>query len=378
MTAMTERARQALGGMVAIILFSAAVLLFAKLSVGATDPVYHVSGTFSAAGQGLISGSDVKIHGVNIGKVSTVKLVNGEAVIRMTINKDETIPIASQAVIRPKTLFGEKFVDIDPGPTEASGPFLKDRDVIKNTLGGFEVERILTDAYPILKAIKPEDLSTVLSNLARGGAGTGANVNHSLQNLAIFATAQAGNVAETQQFLDDFAAVSDTLAAHADAVAAGVRDGHEGLSAINTRADEFTAALTGLSRLSGDLADLLEHNPKLLNKLVTEGGKTLDVLDAQRNQLPGVILGLRQFLQTLAEAGTGVPFGDGNLAKIKLITGGSCQHAVMDCSGDRPPGWENVNKTASATSSAQVRGSMVRPTKSSKSIRELLNRLVAS
>jgi phospholipid/cholesterol/gamma-HCH transport system substrate-binding protein len=342
---LTERTRRVLSGLITILLASSVLVGLVKVTAGATKPVYHVSGTFSSAGQGLLSGNDVKVHGVNIGKVSTIKLVDGQARIRLTINEKEKIPRDAKATIRPKTLFGEKFIDIEPGSKEASGPFLRNGDVIKDTVGGFEVERVLTDLYPVLKKIKPSELGTILSTLARGAEGTGGNVNNSIRNLAVIATAQAGNVKETQQFIDDLALLSDTLADHAEETAQGIHDAHDALPTLNSRASEFTSALSSLATLSGDLADLLENNRPLLHKLATEGGKPLEALDAQKNQLPGVVLGLRQFFQTLAESGTGIPYGGGSLAKVKAILGGnSCQPALADCSGDLPKGFGAAKK----------------------------------
>ncbi|HVV37663.1 MAG TPA: MlaD family protein [Acidimicrobiales bacterium] len=379
---MTERTYRVLSGLVAVLLFSSVVVTGAKLASGAAKPVYHVEGTFSAAGQGLLSGSDVKIHGVNIGKVSTIKLVDGRARIRLTIDKSDKIPVDAHAIIRPKTLFGEKFIDIDPGADEATGPFMRDGDTIKHTLGGFELERVLSDAYPILKAVKPEELGTILETLARGGEGTGPNVNHSLQNLAVIATSQAGNVKETEQFVDDLAALSDTLAAKADATAQGIHDAHDVLPVINDRTAEFTGALSDLATLSGDLADVLENNQPLLHKLVTEGGKPLAVIDAQLGQLPKTVVGLRQFLETLAESGTGIPYGSGTVAKIKVLVGGNtCQPALADCSTDLPAGYSvnhapvlsgiNAGNTVEPTAAP-----LHPPVKGVKGIRALLRSLL--
>ena len=369
-----------MSGLVAVILFASVVLLGAKFAAGATRPVYHVDGTFSSAGQGLLSGSDVKIHGVNIGKVSTIKLERGRARIRLTIDKDEKIPVDAEALIRPKTLFGEKFVDINPGTHEASGPFLADGDTIEHTQGGFEFERVLSDAYPILKSFKPEELGTILSTLARGGESTGANVNHSLENLATIASAQAGNVQETQQFIDDLAALSDTLAAKADATAQGIRDAHDVLPVLNARSAEFTRALGDLARVSGDVADLLENNKPLVHKLVTDGGKPLETIDAQLGQLPKTITGLRQFFQALAESGTGVAYGNGTVAKIKIIIGdNSCQPALMDCSGDLPKGFA-ANKgslvKAGPAASGAATTALQPPAKGKQGLRQLLRSLV--
>src|SRR5206468_2786268 len=115
-------------------------------------------------------------------KVKSVRLVQGQAEVSMDIESDQKVPTASKATIRPKTLFGEKFVDIDPGAAETSGPFLADHGRIKDTVGGFELERVLADAYPILKAIKPEDLLVVLDTLAQAAQGEGPAINRQIGN----------------------------------------------------------------------------------------------------------------------------------------------------------------------------------------------------
>ena len=238
---------------------------------------------------------------------------------------------------------------------------------------------MLTDLYPVLKAIKPSELGIILNTLARGGAGTGPNVNHSLENLAVIATAQAGNVKETQQFLDDLALLSTTLADHADETAQGIHDAHVALPVLNARSAQFTQALSGLAQLSGDLADLLENNKPLLHKLATEGGKPLDALAAQKAQLPKVVVGLRQFFETLAESGMGEPYGNGSVAKIKIIMGdNTCQPAVSDCSGDLPTGYRanQAPLLRSGTNTAPRGGVLRAPTKGVPGLRELLTGLL--
>ena len=256
----------------------------------------------------------------------------------MTINDAEKIPTTAKATIRPKTLFGEKFVDIDPGPQEASGPFLQDGGVIKDTLGGFELERVLSEVYPILKSVKPQELLLIIDNLARGAQGVGLNVNRILGNLASFGDVSARTARETQQFLDDFASLSEELAERADDVVGAAKALNQALPPINQRADAVAGVLDGLSRLSADAADILEANRPLLTKLVTEGGKTIQVLDDEKANIGPLVVGLRQFFQVLAEATTGTPFGDGtNLARIKLVLGEDCPTGrIAPCPGQAP------------------------------------------
>ncbi|HZN12870.1 MAG TPA: MlaD family protein [Acidimicrobiales bacterium] len=321
---MTDRAFRALSGAVALLLFMGAVVIGAKIANGLLKDHYQLNATFAAAGQGLKDGSDVKIHGVNIGRVKRVSLRDGRARVRLEINGAEKVPAASKAVIRPKTLFGEKFVDIDPGTNEANGPFLRDEGEIKDTLGGFELERVLTDLYPILKAVKPEQLATIIHTLAAGGEGEGAAVNRQLENFEKLARVQAAHAADTQEFLTDLANLADELGTRGGDIVAGARDLNATLPALNQRGDELATVLEQGARLAADASDVLENNKPFIRKVVTEGGKTIQVLYDERSKIGPLVTGLRQFVQTLAEVGR-IPFGDGtNLAAIKLVLGEDC------------------------------------------------------
>jgi phospholipid/cholesterol/gamma-HCH transport system substrate-binding protein len=315
------------------------------LGAGSLAPKYHISATFSAAGQGLLSGSDVKVHGINIGQVTSVRLVDGKARVGMKIKTDEKVPTESSAIIRPKTLFGEKFVDVDPGAAEASGPFLKNHGVIKHTVGGFELERVLSDLYPILKAVQPEELSVLLDTLAQGGGGEGDRINRQIVNFQKLSDVQAAHAADTQQFLDDLAKLSDEIANRAGDLVAGAKDLNVALPELNAHAGDLDRLLTNGSKLASDLADVLEANRPFLRKNITEGGKTIQLLYDKRGQIPPVVRALTEFFQVLAEAGNRIPCPQGTtpaldcpagstLAAIKFVVGGEplCGRGIT-CAG---------------------------------------------
>ena len=329
-------------GLVALTLFAALTVFGVYLGSGKLSPKYHLHGRFTAAGQGLQNGSDVKVHGINVGQVTTVHLVNGEAQVNMWLHQGEKVPVDSSATIRPKTLFGEKFVDIDPGPHEASGPFLKNNGFIKQTTGGFELEQVLTDLYPILKAVRPEEVTTLLDTLARSGEGLGPEINREIVAFQQVSDINVAHDADTREFLDDLARLSDSLAGSAPNLVAGAKDLNVALPDLNSQAGNLTTVLDQLSRLSSDAADILEANRGFLNKSATEGGKTLDLLYNNRNQLPAVITGLRQFFQVLGEAAGTLPDPSSpgtTLATIKFIVGGGSlcggghdpQHPPLPC-----------------------------------------------
>jgi len=136
--------------------------------------------------------------------------------------------------------------------------------------------------------------------------------------------------------------LSDSLANSAPNLVAGAQDLNVALPDLNSQAGNLTTVLDQLTRLSSDAADILEANRGFLNKSATEGGKTLDLLYNNRNQLPAVINGLRQFFQVLSEAAGTLPDPSSpgtTLATIKFIVGGGpvCggghdpQHPPLPC-----------------------------------------------
>src|SRR5690348_15722986 len=133
MDLLTLRRRNMLIGAIALLLLASTVTVGVKASFGAYAGGYRITGSFDAAGQGLLPGSDVKIRGVNVGSVRKVRLVDGRALVTMRIHGDQKVPTATKAVIRAKTLFGEKFVDLDlTKDQEVHGPYLHAGDRLRH------------------------------------------------------------------------------------------------------------------------------------------------------------------------------------------------------------------------------------------------------
>src|SRR3546814_15270029 len=88
----TRRNRNVISGAVGLLIVISLISVGIEASFGAYDGGYELRGTFAAAGQGLLSGSDVRIRGVNVGEVSNIRLVDNRALIRIRIEDGTQIP----------------------------------------------------------------------------------------------------------------------------------------------------------------------------------------------------------------------------------------------------------------------------------------------
>ena len=120
------------------ILLGAVVLLMAIgfLSVGMQSinnqkDGYNITLIFGSTA-GLKNGDDVKISGINVGKITKLEL-NPEdynAKVDIIINNDIKIPDDSSAKITSSSLLGGNFLDIMPGSSEQN---LRPSDIIYDT-----------------------------------------------------------------------------------------------------------------------------------------------------------------------------------------------------------------------------------------------------
>jgi phospholipid/cholesterol/gamma-HCH transport system substrate-binding protein len=128
--------------------------------------------------------ADVKIRGVLVGEVLGFKATAQGAQVTLGIKPDQidTIPANVTGAILPKTLFGEKYVALDV-PDRPSAQHLRDGAVIKRTAVATEVEKVLSDVYPLLQAIQPAQLNLTLNALATALDGRGEEIGQTLTTL---------------------------------------------------------------------------------------------------------------------------------------------------------------------------------------------------
>jgi len=103
------------------------ILLFLWVTFGGPTPFrakpYEVKIPFNEATQ-LAEQSDVRISGVNVGKVQNISLApNGRQALALVAidNKYAPLPESTRAILRTKTLLGETYIELTPGSQDGPG-----------------------------------------------------------------------------------------------------------------------------------------------------------------------------------------------------------------------------------------------------------------
>jgi virulence factor Mce-like protein len=167
------------------------LLLFLWLSFGGPTPLQPEGYRFKAAfpeAATLAEEADVRIAGVNVGKVKTKELDKGGARTIAEIEMDEQfapIPADTRAILRQKTLLGETYVELTPGT--ATAPKLAEGAELTRTNVEPTVE--LDELLRIFRPETQEDLRNWVQYSAQAiEGGTSQDLNDALGNLPEFAT----------------------------------------------------------------------------------------------------------------------------------------------------------------------------------------------
>ncbi|WP_354526265.1 MCE family protein [Mycolicibacterium sp. 624] len=213
------------------------------------------------AGLVLAPGSRVKMRGIDVGKVDTIKPTVGQATLRLSLDRNTVrfIPANVQARIRATTVFGAKYVDLIV-PTDASSQRISDGVVVRAVNVSTEVNTVFDSLMQVLRRVQPEKLNAVLTTLADGLRGRGEEIGQ--------ATSDAADVlAALNPRMDVLRGDFTSLAEAADVYATAAPDLLATLSSVSTtsatisgQAADLTAALLATIGLAHSGQDLLEPN----------------------------------------------------------------------------------------------------------------------
>ena len=164
---------------VAVVLVLSVLVSGSALSSGG-DSRLMLRATFKDASP-LLEGNDVRLRGVKVGTVATMKVVDGGAEVMIELER-EALPVHEDArlQIRPVSLLGERYVELDPGSSEA--PVLSDGARLGPDQTGSSVD--LDEVLSALDAPTAAGLTSILGTLGDGLDGNGPAVRRALEKLA--------------------------------------------------------------------------------------------------------------------------------------------------------------------------------------------------
>ncbi|MCX2932930.1 MCE family protein [Mycobacterium sp. CVI_P3] len=174
-----------LAGLATVVAIGAIIALAVGLfqdSFTKTVPVTVIS---QRAGLVMYPDAKVKLNGAQVGKVSTIDLLpDGRAALHLALNPSfvNDIPANVSADITSSTVFGSKFVELNP-PPDASAQSIKAGQIIDGKHVTVEINTVFQQLVSVLSQIEPAKLNQTLGAIATSLHGRGDKFGQALVDL---------------------------------------------------------------------------------------------------------------------------------------------------------------------------------------------------
>lgn len=167
-------------------------LAYVLIVNGIRNPIAGETAQYSATFDdvsGLRPGSDVRRYGVQVGKVTSIKIARAGdtnlAQVDLELATSQNITTASHLAVKFQNLAGVRFIDISdeniPNPQPIS------RVPLGQTTGSFDITAIFQGLAPVFRTLEPADVNDLTDKLTvfLNGDGTGtADLLSSLSAIA--------------------------------------------------------------------------------------------------------------------------------------------------------------------------------------------------
>jgi len=251
----------------------------------------------STPGLELNPHSDVKFEGLRVGEVRKITSDGRVATIELALDKGKLglIPANIDAAIVPKTLFGEKFVDLRL-PKSPSAARLSAGGEIRQSTTSVEIGTLFSLLVPVLDALQPEQLSVILNSLAQALDGRGETLARGLNQLQAFLVKVDPHLDTFTRDIGQFARTADIYAASAPDLLKLLSES-AGISRelLLPQEQEFGSFLGQVGATSGDVKQVLATNAENLIRISGRSRPVLALLAEYSKALPCFLKGLHTF-----------------------------------------------------------------------------------
>lgn len=285
-------ARRRLGAFIALSIVLAAYLVVVTGNLR-FDPVRPYRAMFANV-SGLQSGNEVRIAGVQVGKVRAVSILPSSQV-DVTFDVDTPIALSSTttATVRYKNLVGDRYLELepgtDPGTTLPQGATIP----VDHTGGALDLDTLLNGFKPLFAGLQPDQVNQLSNELVQVLQGQASYVYSLIATLASFTSTIADRDALVGQVIDNLNTALGTFADRDTTLGRLIDQLSSLASGLAAQAPTITDAVTQIDAFASNATSLLasarpDITPTLttLNALAASLNRNTDSIQQILDRLP--------------------------------------------------------------------------------------------
>ncbi|OBK50539.1 virulence factor Mce family protein [Mycobacterium kubicae] len=275
-------------GIISVVLLLFTVMIIVVFGQMRFDRTNTYTAEFSNV-SGLRQGQFVRASGVEVGKVSDVKLVAGGKRAQVKFNVDRGVQLyqSTSAQIRYLDLIGNRYLELKRGEGEGADRVLPPGGFIPvaRTTPALDLDALIGGFKPLFRALDPDKVNAITSAIITVFQGQGGTINSILDQTAQLTSQLAERDQAIGDVIKNLNIVLDTTVRHRKEFDQTVNNLEVLITGLKDHADPLAAGTANISNATGTIADLLAEDRALLHKAINNLDTIQQPLLDQRDQL---------------------------------------------------------------------------------------------
>lgn len=243
---------------------------------------------------GLKNGDMVRVAGVEVGKVEDITF-NPDATLRVEFSTDNTLVLTegTHVAIRYDNVIGGRYLALEEGAGGVAVLQPNQTIPVERTSPALDLDSVIGGFKPLFRALSPDQVNALSGQLMTALQGQGASIGSFLDQAAAVSNTLADRDQLIGQVIDNLNVVLGSIGNQSDRLDTAVTSLSELVSGLAERKQDISNAVAYTDAAAGSLADLLSQTREPLAKVVHETDRAAaiavadhDYLDNFLNTLP--------------------------------------------------------------------------------------------
>jgi phospholipid/cholesterol/gamma-HCH transport system substrate-binding protein len=232
----------------------------------------------------------VRIAGVEVGKVQSIS-VNRDATVRVEFTADDSVVLTegSRAVIRYDNLFGDRYLALEEGTGGVKKLNPGDTIPASHTQPALDLDAVIGGFRPLFRALNPEQVNELSGQLLQAFQGEGPTIGSFLDQAAAVTNTLADRDQLFGQVIDNLNVVLGSLGGQTDKLDKAVTSLSELIGRLSQRKADISNAVAYTNAAAGSVADLMSQVREPFQKVVHETDRAAGIVVADHEYFDKII-----------------------------------------------------------------------------------------
>jgi len=292
-------------GVVAIVcgaLLGLVVLVLSVANFGTTSYTAVLEHT-----AGLRKGEDVQVHGVSVGRVTGIELVDKQVMVSFVVDDGIDLGSETSAEVKVSTLLGTHYLQVDP---QGSGSLADDEIPLERTSVPYNLQDVLEGGTENLQALDAETLADALTAVSETLSASTGDIGPALQGVARLSEVVTTRSSQVGALLKSARSVADQLSDSSDDIVGLMEQTNLVVAEVTARREAIHRLLVETTGLSDALTAIVTQTREDLKPALQDINLALSSLNEEDEALKKVLDVMAPAVRYVANATGNGPYVD--------------------------------------------------------------------